>query len=88
MDDPLLSLVITILSAIGLYIFSALEVALFSCELPPKIKKSSPSKSWLAKVLAQAGDIETFFIVMRAIFLFIFAGSLFSSVVSIMKAKK
>jgi len=86
MDDPLLSLVITILSAVGLYIFSALEVALFSCELPPKIKKSSPSKSWLARVLTQAGDIETFFLVMRAIFLFIFAGSLFALVVSIVKA--
>jgi len=76
MKNLITSLFLTLISVIGLYLISALEVALFSIELARNGNSLQGSKKWLVKAVSHAGDLESFLLVTKIIFIFLFVTSL------------
>ncbi len=76
MKNLITSLFLTLISVIGLYLISALEVALFSIELAKNGNSLQGSKKWLVKAVSNAGDLESFLLVSKIIFIFLFVTSL------------
>jgi CBS domain containing-hemolysin-like protein len=76
MKNLITSLFLTLISVIGLYLISALEVALFSIELARNGNSLQDSKKWLVKAVSNAGDLESFLLVSKIIFIFLFVTSL------------
>ncbi len=76
MKNLITSLFLTLISVIGLYSISALEVALFSIELAKNGNSLQGSKKWLVKAISNAGDLESFLLVSKIIFIFLFVTSL------------
>jgi len=76
MKNLITSLFLTLISIIGLYLISALEVALFSIELAKNGNSLQGSKKWLVKAISNAGDLESFLLVSKIIVIFLFVTSL------------